>query len=60
MKRAHRRVHTVGADQQVGAGAAAVGEVRGDTILPFVDANQLLGVVDSHTGSLGSFPKDAV
>ena len=40
-------MHTVGADQQVGAGAAAVGEVRGDTILLFVDANQLLGVVDS-------------
>ena len=38
----------------------AVGEVGGDTMWVLIDANQLLGVVDSHTGSLRPVPENAV
>jgi hypothetical protein len=45
---AHRRVHPVGADEHVGAGAAAVGEMGRNSVRPFIDVKQFLAVVDSH------------
>ena len=57
---AHRRVHAVGADEHVRAGAGPVGEVGGDTMWVLIDANELLGVVDSHAGSLRRVPENAV
>jgi len=53
-------VHAVGANEHVRAGAGPVGEVGGDTMWVLIDANELLGVVDSHAGSLRRVPENAV